>query len=309
MLDEDTFLTVLYVMSDDFCKEYLPLQARRPGPSAGLSPSEVITLALFEQFWMFRSERDFYGYAQRHLKRAFPTLPSRPQYNRQVRRQWQSIVAFCQHLQALLQARQCAFEVLDTLPVPVRNAQRRGEGWLAGMANIGWSTHLGWFEGFRLLLAVNPSGVITGFAFGPGSAKDQRLTEDFLALRRFPQAKLPTVGKPALGPYLADNGFEGAPNYGHWLESYGAQVLAKPKPSDYDAWPKEYRHWFSGLRQIVETIYDKLVNWLHLWTRKPHDLTGFQVQLAAKVTLHNFCIWLNGQLGRPPLAFADLLDW
>jgi len=29
MLDEDTFLTVLYVMSDDFCKEYLPLQARR----------------------------------------------------------------------------------------------------------------------------------------------------------------------------------------------------------------------------------------------------------------------------------------
>jgi len=25
--------------------------------------------------------------------------------------------------------------------------------------------------------------------------------------------------------------------------------------------------------------------------------------------LHNFCIWLNDRLGRPPMAFADLLGW
>jgi hypothetical protein len=31
--------------------------------------------------------------------------------------------------------------------------------------------------------------------------------------------------------------------------------------------------------------------------------------LAARVALHNFCMWLNGQLGRPRLAFADLLGW
>jgi hypothetical protein len=32
--------------------------------------------------------------------------------------------------------------------------------------------------------------------------------------------------------------------------------------------------------------------------------------LAARVALHNFCIWLNEQLGRPRLAFvADLLEW
>jgi hypothetical protein len=27
------------------------------------------------------------------------------------------------------------------------------------------------------------------------------------------------------------------------------------------------------------------------------------------MTLHNFCIWLNEQLDRPSLAFADLVDW
>jgi hypothetical protein len=27
------------------------------------------------------------------------------------------------------------------------------------------------------------------------------------------------------------------------------------------------------------------------------------------MALHDFCIWLNDQLGRPRLAFADLLAW
>jgi hypothetical protein len=32
--------------------------------------------------------------------------------------------------------------------------------------------------------------------------------------------------------------------------------------------------------------------------------------LAARVALHNFfCIWLNDQLGRPRLSFADLMGW
>ena len=47
--------------------------------------------------------------------------------------------------------------------MPVRDAKRRGAGWLAGYADIGWSNSLGWYEGFRLLAAVDPTGVITGF--------------------------------------------------------------------------------------------------------------------------------------------------
>jgi len=42
---------------------------------------------------------------------------------------------------------------------------------------------------------------------------------------------------------------------------------------------------------------------------RPHHLTGFLARLAATVTLHNFCLWLNRQLGRAALAFADLIAW
>jgi hypothetical protein len=69
------------------------------------------------------------------------------------------------------------------------------------------------------------------------------------------------------------------------------------------------RRWLAGVRQIVETVYDKGHHAFGLSGERPHALTGFQARLAAKLALHNCYIWLNGQLGRPNLAFADLVDW
>jgi hypothetical protein len=59
MVDVDTFLTILYVMVDDFCKTSL-LPERRPGPQGMLSRSEVVTLAIVGQWQGFGSERGFY---------------------------------------------------------------------------------------------------------------------------------------------------------------------------------------------------------------------------------------------------------
>ena len=69
------------------------------------------------------------------------------------------------------------------------------------------------------------------------------------------------------------------------------------------------RRWLAGIRQIVESVYDKLFNTFGLWRERPHELEGLRSRLAARVALHNFCIWLNEELGRPRLAFAHLLGW
>jgi len=69
------------------------------------------------------------------------------------------------------------------------------------------------------------------------------------------------------------------------------------------------RRWLAGVRQIVETVHDKLQHTFRLDRERPHELSGLQARLAAKIALHNFCIWLNKQLGRPQLAFTDLVDW
>lgn len=308
MLDIDTFLTTLYVMVDDFCKLHLPAE-RRPGPDATLSCSEVVTLGIFSRWNRFRSQRDFYRYAEKHLRPAFPTLPHRSQFNRLLRHYRDVIVAFFLYLVDLQQARACPYEVLDTSAAPVREAKRRGHGWLAGYVDIGLSKRLGWYEGFRVLIAINPQGVITGFGFGPASAKDQPLAETFLNLRAYSNPRLLSVGAPAIGPYVTDKGFEGMDEHGRWLLPPGVRIIHAPRRNSRHPWPKELRRWRASIRQLVETVYDKLLNMFRLGRERPHALAGFQVALAAKVALHNFCIWLNGQYGQPGLAFANLLDW
>lgn len=169
MVDIETDLSTLYVMSDDFCKRHLPAEVLHPGPQASLSRSEVVTLALFGQWVQFKSERAFYRYAELHLRAAFPALPDRSQFNRLMRQQRDAITAFSLHLVELLEAQHCLYEALDSTAAVTRDAKRRGRGWLAGQADRGWSNRLGWYEGFHLLLCVNPMGVITGFGFGARS--------------------------------------------------------------------------------------------------------------------------------------------
>jgi hypothetical protein len=309
MVDIETFLTTLYVMIDEYCKSELPTPAAHPGPQACLSCSEVVTLAVFGQWSQFKSERGFYRYAERHLRWAFPSLPTREQFNRLLREYREVIVTFGLFLVRLMHAQVCLYELLDSSGVPTRDAKRRGTGWLPGQADIGWSNRLGWYEGFHLLCAITPQGVITGFGFGSASTHDQRLAETFFAGRAQATPPLPSVGVKAEGVYLADKGFAGDDPHTQWRERYGAEVISPAHQRSKKQWPKEWRRWLAGLPQIVETIYDKLLNTFRLARERPHDLTGFQARLAAKVSLHNFCFWFNLQLGREPLAFADLLDW
>jgi hypothetical protein len=308
MVDVDTFLTTLYVMVDDFCKTSWPAEPH-PGPLATLSRSEVVTLAMFGQWQCFGSERGFYRYAQRHLRAAFPQLPTREQFNRQMRQHHDVLVAVFLHLVQLLAAQHGLYEALDSAAVPIREAKRRGAGWLPGLADIGWSNRLGWYEGFHLLMAVNAGGGITGFGFGAASTKDQPLAETFFALRRWPRPEVRSVGAPARGPYVVDKGFEGQAHHAAWWQTYGAQVICPPKRNSRTPWPKSQRRWLASIRQIVETAYDKLFHTFRLDRERPHALSGFRSRLAAKIALHNFCMWMNGQLGRPHLAFADLVDW
>jgi Transposase DDE domain len=309
MLDVDTFLITLYVMVDDFCQSHS--SKRRPGPDASLSPSEIITLAIFARWARFTSERDFYRYADTKLRDAFPTLPDRSQFNRLVRHNLDLIEEIALHLAQITETRRCPYQALDSSAMPVRDAKRRGEGWLAGRADIGWSNSLGWYEGFRLLVATDPTGVVMGFGFCAASAADQEVAETFFATRHRPNPRLPSVGTAFYsGPYVADKGFEGEENHRRWLECYGARIIHPPKRNSLKrSRPKPLRRWVAGIRQIVETVYDKLFNTFGLWRERPHELEGLRARLAARVALHNFCIWLNDRLGRPRLAFVDLLGW
>jgi hypothetical protein len=110
----DTFLTILYVIVDDLCQPYAS-QQRRPGPPASLCQSEVIALAICARWSRFSSERDFYRYAEAHLRAAFPTLPDRSQFNRLVRLYAEDIEEIAVKLGQMLEGETHPYQALDSL--------------------------------------------------------------------------------------------------------------------------------------------------------------------------------------------------
>jgi hypothetical protein len=308
-MDPDTFVIWLYFTVDNFSKQHLPPD-RHPGPAGGLSRSEVITLALLSCWSRYPTETAFYAEAKRHLRWAFPHLPDRTQYNRLVRRYTAAITQFALFLADVL-VPACSYEVLDSTAARVRDHRRRGRGWFAGIVQRGWSTRLGWYVGFHVLTCCSPQGVITGFGAGSANTDDRDLAETFLAARACREPGLACCGHPHSRGYLADGGFWGPRRQQHWRTCYGAEVVAPPQPGThyYATWSAAARRWLTAHRQIVETVHDRLLLTFGLDRDRPHTVEGFRARLAARVALHNFCCWLNHQLGRPLLATADLIAW
>jgi hypothetical protein len=82
------------------------------------------------------------------------------------------------------------------------------------------------------------------------------------------------VGAAFPGIYVADKGFEATENHRRWLECYGAEVVRPPKRNSKMPCSKRLRRWVASLRQIVETVYDKLFNAFGLWRERPHERWG-----------------------------------
>ena len=59
----------------------------------------------------------------------------------------------------------------------------------------------------------------------------------------------------------------------------------------------------------MESIFARLQQVFRLDGERPHSLAGFLARLAAKMGLHNDCLWLNFQHDQPALALADLPGW
>jgi hypothetical protein len=314
MISPDTFLIELYVSVDDFCKHHALTEAEQTiwscGRARSLTRSEVVTLSIFGQWGRFRSEREFWSFCEQRLRPLFPGLPNRSEFVRAQQRFEPTAAAYALYLAGLLKAGEALFEVIDRCGLATRMCGRRGRDWLGGYANKGLCGRLGFFWGLQLMCATTRDGVITGYGFAPGSAKDQPMAEALFAARHQKDPRMPTAGTGARPKiYLVDKGFSGPRRVKSWRERYGVTVIGAPQRGHGEPWSARDERWLARLRQIVETVHDRLLNFFRLGRERPHTIGGFRARLAAKVGLHNFCIWLNRKLGRPSLKFADLLGW
>ena len=86
----------------------------RPGRPVALSNSEVVTLAILAQWPRFRSERDFWRFADAYLRQYFPNLLSQGQLNRRMRALEPKLRALQRYLAETLLQPSTVYHILDT---------------------------------------------------------------------------------------------------------------------------------------------------------------------------------------------------
>ncbi len=295
-MDLDSFLVSLYVLVDDWWQHDHAQTPRRPGRPALLSDSEVLTLAILSQWPRFRSERDFWRFADAHLRGYFPNLFSQGQLNRRVRALEPALRALQRAIAEDLSDPSAVYRGLDTtLVAAIVRVRASRKGLFCGQATFGRNaSKTEWVYGFKVALVVDPDGIVTAFGLAPASS-DERPIGDAL------------VASDGHGAYLADKGFTGVEWERRWLEEYGALVAATPQNNGRRAWPEKDRRWAAGKRQIIEGVICQLKDFFGLERHRAKTLSGLLARLAAKVAAYACAQRINGSLGRPLRHLADLL--
>jgi hypothetical protein len=326
-LDLETFLTTLYVITDDLYEEFVqPGMPATGGPEPKLSDSEVLCLGLAAQWQSgvpWQSERGFVRYALKHLRPLFPGMTSQSAFKRRLRRLWGAYILIQQAIaDQLWSGEDC--EIMDCAPVPIaRGARSFHPGWLADIARIGKGGNDRFFYGLHPLLVISASGVATGWTLAAGNIQDSWLTELLLSGRAgqpqltgplgedgTPRLALPTdwigparsCGRRRHCPLLAELGYRGEDWYQHWRNDYGTEVLTPPVWERHSA-----RVWFSSVRQAVETAFAALDDSFGLRFPQAHTTWGLLTRIGAKLAAYNLGIQINRYCGRPDFALATLI--
>jgi hypothetical protein len=295
-VDLETLLVSLYVLVDDWWQQKYSLAPWRPGRPPSLSSSEVLTLAILSQWPRFRSERDFFRFADAHLRGYFPNLVSHGQLNRRIRALEPELKVLQRDLAETLADGSEVYHVLDTTLIPaVVRVRACRKGLFAGQATFGRCvSKTEWVYGFKVALSVSPEGVIMAFGLAETNS-DERPIGEFL------------VAADGHDAFLADKGFSSVEWERYWLQEYGALVAATPQESARRAWPQKASRWAAGKRQLIEGVIDQLKDLFALERHRAKTLGGLLSRLAAKVAAYTCGQVLNDRLGRPLRHLASLL--
>ena len=137
-MDLETFLISLYVVVDDWRKRYHLHPSQRVGRPPSLSDPEVLTLAILAQWPRWRSERDFWHYADLYLREYFPNLVSQSQLNRRIRALEPELQALQWDLSDTLADGSEVYRVIDTTLIPaIVRVRACRKGLFAGQAAFG----------------------------------------------------------------------------------------------------------------------------------------------------------------------------
>ena len=273
--------------------------ADRPLPRRGFAPAlsdeDVITLEVCGEHFGFDKNEAIFDYFVTHYQEWFPQLKERTSFVRQAANLWQVKAMIQQRLTAVSGQASDAVQIIDTMPLPVCvYTHSRRDRCFKPDADYGYCAakqlH---YDGFKMGLRISRAGMIVHDSLLPARPHDLPLLDDLIAEFQ--------------GVLLADIGFIDEFRQHELAKKKGVELLAPPRKNMNVHLPASVARFSKRRRKLVETVGSHLTERYNSANTRAHALWRYQNQLIRKMLTHTICVFMNLQLGRPPLHLDDLV--
>jgi PAS domain-containing protein len=295
-MDRDEFIITVYCL---VCEHYRVIKSQYPLRRGGFAPAltdeEVITMEICGEYLKLPTDKDLFAYFRTHYAHFFPCLTDRTLFVRQAANLWRVKAAIQQRLTCVSGQAAEPLQIIDTLPLPVCGYTRSGrDRCFKSLADYGHcaAKKLDYY-GFKLGLRITRWGMITAFPLLPARPHDLRLLDDLVE------------GFAGLVP--ADKGFIDAFRLALLAERHGVFVVTPPRQGMTTPHNPALLKFCAWVRKEVETVGAHLTERFAIARIRVHDLWHFHHRLIRKVLAHTVGVFLNLQLGRPPLDLDGLV--
>jgi hypothetical protein len=295
-MDRAEFIITVYCL---VCEPYRGIKntypVRRGGFAPALSAEEVITMELCGEYFNLSTDKELLAYFRAHSAHFFPRGTDRTLVVRQAATLWHVKVLLQQRLTQVSGQSADPVQSIDPVPLPVCGSTHSSRD--RCFPTVADSGHCAAKKldssGFKLGLRIARGGRIIHYPLLPARPPDIRLLDEL------------GEGFAGLGP--ADKGFIDAYRQAMLTERHGVGVVTPPPKGRRSSHPSGLLPLGAWLRKGVEPVGSHLTERLAVARIRVHDLWHFQHRLIRKVLAHTVGVFVNLQLGRPPLDLDGLL--
>ena len=295
-MDRDYFIIVVYCL---VCEHYQAIVGehplRRRGFQPALSDEEVITIEICGEYFGFGQDEAIYAYFRGHYAHFFPQLRERTSFVRQAANLWLVKAMIQRRLTLVSEQAADPIQLVDTMPLPVCVYTRsKRDHCFKPAADYGYCAakdlH---YYGFKMGLRISRAGMIINYPLLPARPHDTQLLDDLIAGFR--------------GVAIADKGFIDAVRQRELAVRRAVELITPVRKNMKSELPVHLRRICQRWRKRIETVGSHLTDRFHIASARAHDLWHYQNRLIRKVLAHTICVFINLQLGRPPLDLDDLV--
>lgn len=295
-MDRDDFIINVYCL---VCERYPEVVGDQPlrqrGTAPQLSDEEVITMEICGEYFGHQQDEAVFAYFHQHYRHFFPQLRERTSFVRQAANLWQVKACIQQRLTVLSGEADDPLQIIDTMPLPVCVYTRsRRDRCFTPDADYGYcpakDLH---YYGFKLGLRISRAGMILHYPLLPARPHDGQLLDDLI--------------EGFSGVVVADKAFIDAWRQGELARRRSVELVTPLRKNMAVQLPVAVRRICKRWRKRIETVGSHLTERFHTAATRAHDLWHYQNRLIRKVLAHTVCVFLNLQLGRPPLDLNGLV--